>query len=47
MEFLDIAQKRYTTKKYNPTLQIEQETIEKLKKLFNFHHLLLIANLGK
>ncbi len=33
MSFLDIAQRRYTTKKYDPAVKIDDETIEKLKEI--------------
>ncbi|MCK9500369.1 MAG: nitroreductase family protein [Lascolabacillus sp.] len=33
MSFLDIAQKRYTTKKYDSSKKIDEHTIEKLKEI--------------
>ena len=33
MNFLDLAQSRYTTKKYNPDLKVEEEKIEELKEI--------------
>lgn len=33
MSFLDIAQRRYTTKKYDPAVKIDDATIEKLKEI--------------
>lgn len=33
MSFLDIAQKRYTTKKYDSSKKIDENTIEKLKEI--------------
>lgn len=33
MSFLDIAQSRYTTKKYDPAVKIDDATIEKLKEI--------------
>lgn len=33
MSFLNIAQNRYTTKKYDPTKKIDDETIDKLKEI--------------
>lgn len=33
MNFLDIANSRYTTKKYDPTVRIDDDTIEKLKEI--------------
>jgi nitroreductase/dihydropteridine reductase len=33
MDFLDLMKERYTTKKYNPSLNIDKEAIEKLKQI--------------
>ncbi|MCE5206369.1 MAG: NAD(P)H-dependent oxidoreductase [Porphyromonadaceae bacterium] len=33
MSFLDIAKNRYTTKKYDPSMKIDNATIEKLKEI--------------
>jgi len=33
MNFLELAQQRYTTKKYNPTQKITNEEIETLKQI--------------
>lgn len=33
MSFLDIAQNRYTTKKYDPNRQIPEEKIRQLKEI--------------
>ena len=33
MSFLNIAQNRYTTKKYDPNRKIDEETVEKLKEI--------------
>lgn len=36
MSFLDIAKSRYTTKKYDPSRKIDEETIEQLKDILRF-----------
>ncbi|MEN9487259.1 MAG: hypothetical protein RIR56_947, partial [Bacteroidota bacterium] len=33
MDFLELMQQRYTTKKYNPTEKINSEKIEQLKQI--------------
>ena len=33
MDFLELMQQRYTTKKYNPTEKISSEKIEQLKQI--------------
>lgn len=33
MQFLELAQKRYTTKKYNPNLRVSEDKIEALKEI--------------
>ena len=35
MQFLELMQKRYTTKKYNPALKIDKKEIEKLKQILH------------